>query len=71
VEEFHPDVTHHRYVLDGHNRSKWNATLEIDPIDAFEIYFPNGDLWTNYIKAAEALGNVHAKHMSIGTIGSL
>lgn len=66
VEEFHPDVTHQRYVLDGHNRSYWNAILEISPIDAFEIYFPNGDVRTNYMKAAEAFGNRHVKYLSIG-----
>jgi len=66
VEEFHPDVTHQRYVLDGHNRSKWNAILGISPIDALEIYFPNGDMWTNYMKAAEAFGNRYVKYLSIG-----
>ncbi|MFH0956690.1 MAG: hypothetical protein V1813_02395 [Candidatus Aenigmatarchaeota archaeon] len=71
VEEFHPDVMHHRYALDGHNRGHWNAVLEINPIDAFEIYFPNGDLWTNYMRAAEALGNIHVRYMPIGSVGSL
>jgi hypothetical protein len=71
VEEFHPDVTHHRYVLDGHNRSKWSAMLEISPIDAFEIYFPGEDVRTNYISAAEAIGNIYVRSMPIGSVGSI
>jgi hypothetical protein len=71
VEEFHPDVTHHRYVLDGHNRGKWSAMLDVGPIDAFEIYFPNGDVWTNYIHAADAIGNIHVKSLPIGSVGNI
>ncbi len=50
-------------ILDGHHRTRRNAKTGITKDYAWGIYFPDGDVWTEYLTIAKEYGNKRAMDM--------